>query len=55
MPEFLRPVLADCLQHGIRIVSNFGAANPPAQPAPSRLAQERASARRALPWCTATT
>lgn len=30
MPEFLRPVLADCLQHGIRIVSNFGAANPQA-------------------------
>ena len=28
--ELLRPVLADCLQHGIRIVSNFGAANPPA-------------------------
>ena len=26
--DFLRPVLADCLQHGIRIVSNFGAANP---------------------------
>ncbi len=26
----LRPVLARCLQHGIRIVSNFGAANPPA-------------------------
>jgi hypothetical protein len=24
----LAPVLADCLQHGIRIVSNFGAANP---------------------------
>lgn len=24
----LRPVLADCLQHGIAIVSNFGAANP---------------------------
>ncbi len=24
----LRPVLARCLQHGIRIVSNFGAANP---------------------------
>ncbi|MES2957609.1 MAG: acyclic terpene utilization AtuA family protein [Pseudomonadota bacterium] len=24
----LRPVLADCLQHGIVIVSNFGAANP---------------------------
>lgn len=30
MPEFLSPVLADCLQHGIRIVSNFGAANPQA-------------------------
>jgi hypothetical protein len=28
MVEFLRPVLADCLAHGIRIVSNFGAANP---------------------------
>ncbi|MFG5778390.1 acyclic terpene utilization AtuA family protein [Comamonas sp. J-3] len=28
MLEFLRPVLADCLQHHIRIVSNFGAANP---------------------------
>lgn len=26
--RFLRPVLADCLTHGIRIVSNFGAANP---------------------------
>lgn len=26
----LRPVLARCLQHGIRIVSNFGAANPQA-------------------------
>nr|WP_312987970.1 acyclic terpene utilization AtuA family protein [Comamonas koreensis] len=26
--ELLRPVLADCLAHGIRIVSNFGAANP---------------------------
>jgi len=25
---FLRPVLADCLAHGIAIVSNFGAANP---------------------------
>ena len=25
----LRPVLADCLRHGIAIVSNFGAANPP--------------------------
>lgn len=28
MLEFLRPVLAACLQHKIRIVSNFGAANP---------------------------
>jgi hypothetical protein len=25
---FLRPVLADCVGHGIRIVANFGAANP---------------------------
>lgn len=28
LDELLRPVLALCLQHGIRIVSNFGAANP---------------------------
>lgn len=28
--EMLTPVLADCLAHGIRIVGNFGAANPPA-------------------------
>ena len=27
--DLLRPVLADCLAHRIRIVSNFGAANPP--------------------------
>jgi Acyclic terpene utilisation family protein AtuA len=26
--DMLRPVLARCLRHGIRIVSNFGAANP---------------------------
>jgi hypothetical protein len=26
--DYLRPVLANCLLHGIRIVSNFGAANP---------------------------
>ncbi|MFT3720718.1 acyclic terpene utilization AtuA family protein [Pseudorhodoferax sp.] len=26
--DLLRPVLADCLAHGVRIVSNFGAANP---------------------------
>ena len=41
MLDFLRPVLADCLQHGIRIVSNFGAANPAgAARAIARLAQE---------------
>ncbi|WP_119154117.1 acyclic terpene utilization AtuA family protein [Caldimonas tepidiphila] len=28
LAALLRPVLADCLAHGIRIVSNFGAANP---------------------------
>ena len=28
LAEMLRPVLARCLAHGIRIVSNFGAANP---------------------------
>jgi len=28
LDEILRPVLGRCLQHGIRIVSNFGAANP---------------------------
>lgn len=28
LDEMLVPVLADCLQHRIRIVSNFGAANP---------------------------
>src|SRR5690349_16870485 len=26
--ELLTPVLAKCLAHGVRIVSNFGAANP---------------------------
>ncbi|XAH23015.1 acyclic terpene utilization AtuA family protein [Xylophilus sp. GW821-FHT01B05] len=30
LDAMLRPVLARCLAHGIRIVSNFGAANPPA-------------------------
>ncbi|MEG0445583.1 MAG: acyclic terpene utilization AtuA family protein, partial [Comamonas sp.] len=41
MLDFLRPVLGDCLQHGIRIVSNFGAANPAgAARAIARLAQE---------------
>jgi hypothetical protein len=28
LDAMLRPVLGTCLQHGIRIVSNFGAANP---------------------------
>ncbi|TDP71762.1 acyclic terpene utilization AtuA family protein [Roseateles toxinivorans] len=28
LDELLRPVLARCLEHGVRIVSNFGAANP---------------------------
>ncbi len=28
LDELLRPVLAQCLTHGVRIVSNFGAANP---------------------------
>ena len=28
LPELLRPVLARCLGAGVRIVSNFGAANP---------------------------
>ncbi|RTZ39323.1 DUF1446 domain-containing protein [Candidimonas sp. SYP-B2681] len=28
--ELLRPALGQCLQHGIKIISNFGAANPPA-------------------------
>ena len=29
LDELLRPVLARCLESGIGIVSNFGAANPP--------------------------
>jgi len=28
LDDLLRPVLARCLQHGVRIVGNFGAANP---------------------------
>ena len=28
LDALLRPVLADCLRHGIRVVGNFGAANP---------------------------
>ena len=28
LDDLVAPVLADCLRHGIRIVSNFGAANP---------------------------
>lgn len=30
LADLLRPALGLCLRHGIRIVSNFGAANPPA-------------------------
>jgi hypothetical protein len=30
LAEFLRPVLRRCVESGIRIVGNFGAANPPA-------------------------
>lgn len=30
LADMLRPCLADCMRHGIRIVSNFGQANPPA-------------------------
>jgi hypothetical protein len=30
LDRILRPILAACLEHRIRIVSNFGAANPPA-------------------------
>lgn len=30
LDELISPVLADCLRHGISIVSNFGAANPQA-------------------------
>jgi len=30
LAEMLAPVLEKCLRHGVRIVSNFGAANPPA-------------------------
>lgn len=30
LERIVSPILGDCLAHGIRIVSNFGAANPPA-------------------------
>ena len=30
LDRIVSPILAECLAHGIRIVSNFGAANPPA-------------------------
>src|SRR6185437_4924138 len=30
LDDLVGPVLGDCLRHGIDIVSNFGAANPPA-------------------------
>ena len=28
LPEFLPAILADCVNHGIPIIGNFGAANP---------------------------
>lgn len=41
LDELLRPILARCLTHGIRIVSNFGAANPAGAAATiAKLAQE---------------
>ena len=41
LDELLRPVLGLCLQHGVRIVSNFGAANPVGAARPiAALAQE---------------
>ena len=43
----LRPVLARCLRHGIRIVSNFGAANPRA--AARHIARDGARARHCAP------
>jgi len=47
----LRPVLADCLAHGITIVSNFGAANPHAAARRIQaLAQELGLSRRAWRW-----
>src|SRR3954469_12750417 len=30
LDRIVTPILADCLAHGVGIVSNFGAANPPA-------------------------
>ena len=57
LDAMLRPVLARCLAHGIRIVSNFGAANP--RGAARRIARAgRASSacrRRASRWSRATT
>lgn len=41
LEEFITPVLPTCLRHGIAIVGNFGAANPPAAAALlARLARE---------------
>lgn len=56
LDDLLRPVLAQCLQHGIRIVSNFGAANPlGAAHRIQQLAQALGARRPASPWCRATT
>ena len=57
LDDLLRPVLARCLEAGMRIVSNFGAANPRRRGAPdcARWLASSACARRASPSCTATT
>ena len=54
---FLPPVLARCLADGIKIVGNFGAANPRGSRAAHRRTRARGSAfvRRASPWSRATT
>ncbi|MES2972209.1 MAG: acyclic terpene utilization AtuA family protein [Pseudomonadota bacterium] len=47
LEDMLRPVLARCMAHGIRIVSNFGAANP--QAAARRIRELAASLNIAAP------
>lgn len=50
LDELVAPVLADCLRHGIAIVSNFGAANPVARRAAlPNWRRSRACRRRASP------
>ena len=57
LDELLRPVLARCLAHGIRIVSNFGAANPrgAARRIAALAARARPARRRGSRWSRATT